>query len=93
MSNVLFILGAGPRIGWSVATKFKAEGYTVAVGSRNPNVQKAKDDGFLPVTVDVTKTEAIESAFAFVKKELGVPNVVVYNGATPGDQTSRRLRC
>jgi NAD(P)-dependent dehydrogenase (short-subunit alcohol dehydrogenase family) len=80
MSKVLFILGAGPRIGWSVAGKFKSKGYKVAVGSRNPNVERATSDGFLPVTVDVTKSESVESAFAKVKGELGVPNVVVYNG-------------
>lgn len=80
MSQVLFILGAGPRIGWAVAGKFKDEGYKVAVGSRNPNIERATSDGFLPVSVDVTKSESVELAFGKVKEELGIPNVVVYNG-------------
>lgn len=80
MSKVLFVLGAGPRIGRSVAKKFKSEGYKVAVGSRRPNVEQAKSDGFLAVSVDVTKPEAVQTAFAKVKQELGTPTVVVYNG-------------
>ncbi|PVH75405.1 epimerase/hydratase [Cadophora sp. DSE1049] len=80
--NTILILGAGPRAGWSVARKFKAEGYQVAVGSRNPDVKKATEENILTVTVDLTKTESVEDAFAHVKKSLGIPNVVVYNAAT-----------
>ncbi len=78
--NIALILGAGPRVGWSVAQKFKAEGYKVAVGSRKPDTEKATKAGFLPITVDLTSTQSVEEAFAKTTKELGVPNVVVYNG-------------
>ena len=78
--NTIFILGAGPRIGWSVAEKFKAEGYKVAVGSRRPDIFKVRQEGFLPVSVDLGSVQSIEEAFEKVTKELGVPNVVVYNG-------------
>lgn len=80
--NTILILGAGPRAGWSVARKFKAEGYQVAVGSRNPDVKKATEENILTVTVDLTKTESVEDAFTQVKKSLSIPNVVVYNGTT-----------
>lgn len=80
--NTILILGAGPRAGWSVARKFKAEGYQVAVGSRNPDVNKATEENILTVTVDLTKTESVEDAFAQVKESFGIPNVVVYNGMT-----------
>ncbi|KAH9216722.1 hypothetical protein DL95DRAFT_424331 [Leptodontidium sp. 2 PMI_412] len=74
--NTILILGAGPKVGRSVARKFKAEGYQVAVGSRNPDVKKATEEDILTVTVDLTKTESVEDAFAQVKKSLGIPNVV-----------------
>lgn len=76
--NILFILGGGPRIGHSVAKKFLGQGYKVAVGRRHTD--KINLDGALPVYVDVTKPETIETAFREVESKLGVPNVVVYNG-------------
>jgi NAD(P)-dependent dehydrogenase (short-subunit alcohol dehydrogenase family) len=78
--NTILILGAGPRVGGSVAQKFKAEGYKVAIGSRNPDIAAATNAGFLPITVDLTNIQSVEAAFALVTKSLGVPNVVVYNG-------------
>lgn len=79
-SKVILILGAGPRVGYSVARKFKREGYNVAVASRNPDEQKAKEEGFLAVTVDLVDISSVKAAFAQVKEKLGIPNVVVYNG-------------
>ena len=78
--NTILILGAGPRVGWSVAQKFKAEGYKVAIGSRNPDITAATNAGFLPITVDLTNIQSVEAAFTLVTKSLGIPNVVVYNG-------------
>jgi len=79
--KTILILGAGPRVGYSVAKKFKAEGYQVAVGSRKPDTEAATKAGFFPITVDLTITQSVEEAFATVTKELGVPNIVVYNAA------------
>lgn len=78
--NTILILGAGPRVGYSVARKFKAENYNIAVGSRNPDIKKAQDEGFHPLTVDVGDAQSVEAAFEEVQEKLGVPNVVVYNG-------------
>jgi NAD(P)-dependent dehydrogenase (short-subunit alcohol dehydrogenase family) len=80
VQNTIFILGAGPRIGWAVAEKFKAGGYKVAIGSRRPDMAKVKTEGFLPVSVDLTSVQSVEEAFVKVTNELGIPNVVVYNG-------------
>jgi len=79
--NTILILGAGPRIGSGVGKKFKAAGYQVAVASRNPDVQAASSDGFVPLSVDVAQPESIKAVFAQTKEKLGVPNVVVYNAA------------
>lgn len=76
---VAFVIGAGANIGRSVATHLKSQGYGVAWGSRNPDVERLKKEGFFPVKIDVTKHESIKAAFEAVNKGLGAPNVVVYN--------------
>lgn len=79
MSLSAFILGTGARVGRSVALKLKAEGYKVAIGSRNPDIDAAKKDGFYAVKVDAAKPETIQSAYDQVQDAIGVPNVVVFN--------------
>lgn len=81
--NTILILGAGPRVGWSVAQKFQAEGYQVAIASRKPDISKATETGFLPITADLASVQSVEAAFVQVAKELGIPNVIVYNGDPP----------
>ncbi|KIW02358.1 uncharacterized protein PV09_06180 [Verruconis gallopava] len=81
MSNrVLFILGAGPKIGFSVAQAFAANGYKVALASRSIE-DGMREDGLFGVNLDLTKPEMVESAFEKVEKQFGVPSVVVYNAA------------
>lgn len=79
-SPIAFIIGAGSNVGKSVAEMLLKNGYKVALGSRKLD-QNVDKDGFLPVTVDVTKPETIASAFKTVEEKLGAPaSVVVYNG-------------
>lgn len=79
-SLTALILGAGSNVGQSLATLLKQKGYAVALGSRNPDFDHVKKEGFFPVRIDVSKPESIKDAFATVNAELGPPNVVVYNG-------------
>lgn len=76
---VIFILGAGPKIGQSVADAFAAKGYQVALAARSLQ-DGVGDTGYLNVKLDLSDARAIEGAFAKVKRELGIPSVVVYNG-------------
>jgi hypothetical protein len=80
MYPVAFIVGAGSNVGFAVARRFLKEGYKVAVGSRKPDVDDARKNGFVPVTIDVSEQATITAAFTEVEKELGPANVVVYNG-------------
>lgn len=76
---VIFILGAGPGIGQSVADAFAAKGYHVAQAARS--VQDGfGENSYLNIKLDLSNTQAVEAAFARVTKELGIPSVVVYNG-------------
>ncbi|KAK9482887.1 hypothetical protein V1527DRAFT_521768 [Lipomyces starkeyi] len=78
---VVLILGAGPRIGASVAEKFASNGYKVAVASRNGTGAKTAD-GFLSLQADFTKPESIPALFDAVKAEFhAAPSVVLYNVA------------
>jgi NAD(P)-dependent dehydrogenase (short-subunit alcohol dehydrogenase family) len=91
--NTILILGGGPRVGWTVAQKFKTEGYNVAIGSRNPDIEAAIKAGFLPITVDLTSIQNVEAAFAQVTNGLGIPNIVVYNGELLQTLLARRTLC
>ena len=82
MSNkypVVLIFGAGPKIGIPTAQAFASKGYKVAVAARSLKEADSTDDQ-LNINIDLANPEAVVDAFAKVKKELGVPSVVIYNG-------------
>lgn len=84
--RVAFILGAGPRIGWGIASKPMKNGYHVAWGSRTSNSLRAlglEECKLLAVPVNVSDISSVQAAFAHVKKDVGIPNVVIYNGRPP----------
>ncbi|KAH8660085.1 hypothetical protein BX600DRAFT_438309 [Xylariales sp. PMI_506] len=88
---VILILGAGPRIGASVAEKFASSGYHVALASRSGTGTKTAN-GFLSLKADFTKPESIPALFDAVKAEFSTsPSVIVYNAGAltnPPDQSS-----
>ncbi|KAE9364227.1 hypothetical protein N431DRAFT_431154 [Stipitochalara longipes BDJ] len=88
---VVLILGAGPRVGTSVAEKFASIGYQVALASRSGSGTKT-DKGFLSLKADFNKPDSIPALFHAVKTELHTaPSVVVYNAAAltpPPDDNS-----
>lgn len=73
---VILILGAGKRIGAQTAQRFAEGGYKVAVVSR----QQGGDAGYTNIQADLSDVEAVQTVFEQVRKELGEPSVVVYNG-------------
>ncbi|KAF2672190.1 NAD(P)-binding protein [Microthyrium microscopicum] len=77
---VIFVLGAGPGIGLSVGKAFAAKGYKVALAARSFQ-EGVGEDGFLRLKLDLAKTEEVQAAYTKVTKQLGIPSVVVYNGA------------
>ncbi|KAI1413648.1 NAD(P)-binding protein [Hypoxylon sp. FL1857] len=90
-NNVVLILGAGPRIGASVAGKFASNGYKVAVASRSGSGTK-NVEGILSLKADFAKPDSIPALFDAVKTEFHTfPNVVIYNAASltnPPDKDS-----
>jgi NAD(P)-dependent dehydrogenase (short-subunit alcohol dehydrogenase family) len=77
---IAFIIGAGQNIGEHTAAALKAKGYQVVLGSRKPAIDQIKKDGYFPVAVNIEIPESVQAAFAQITKELGPPNVVIFNG-------------
>lgn len=73
---VALIIGAGSNVGKATAEAFAAAGYTVAVASRTAKL----DPKFKHFTFDASKPETVEDLFKDVRKVLGPPSVVIYNG-------------
>jgi NAD(P)-dependent dehydrogenase (short-subunit alcohol dehydrogenase family) len=78
---IAFIIGAGRNIGEHTAAALKAKGFKVALGSRKPDVDQIKKDGYFPVAIDAESPVSVQQAFSQVNQELGgPPNVVIFNG-------------
>ncbi|EXJ78318.1 hypothetical protein A1O3_09479 [Capronia epimyces CBS 606.96] len=78
---VVLILGAGPRIGASVADKFAGDGYQVVVASRKGTGTKTPQ-GILSLKADFASPDSIPALFDAVKTEFhSAPSVVIYNAA------------
>jgi NAD(P)-dependent dehydrogenase (short-subunit alcohol dehydrogenase family) len=76
---LLLLLGAGPNVGQAVSKKFQANGYRVALAARSLSDRKVSDHEW-SYKIDLGNPSAIERLFSKVSKEVGIPNVVVYNG-------------
>ncbi|KAI8243061.1 hypothetical protein K4K57_010330 [Colletotrichum sp. SAR 10_99] len=83
---VLLILGAGSRVGASIAKHFSSAGYAIALVSRSAPSPPAVDPStsFLRVRADLSVPAQVSAAFAVVRSHFGgaAPRVVVYNAAT-----------
>ena len=78
MSKVVLITGATSGMG-ELSAKFLADnGYTVYAGSRDENV-KVGEGNFKHIYIDVTKTQSIKDAIAFIIKNEGKIDVLVNN--------------
>lgn len=78
-SPIILILGAGPRIGTSVAKAFAAKGYKVALTSRKAS-EANNTANEIHIQCDFADPGTIAKAFSQVKELVGIPSVVVYNG-------------
>jgi NAD(P)-dependent dehydrogenase (short-subunit alcohol dehydrogenase family) len=84
--QVAAILGVGPGLGAAVARRFAREGFAVALMARSEESlagvrEEIEGNGgtALPVAADATDPALVEEAFGRVRRELGDPEVFVYN--------------
>lgn len=79
LTNIILIIGAGPRVGKSVASKFADNGYKVALAARSLATGMSSD-GTFNIKADLSDPGSVPRAFQAVEEQWGPPNVVVYNG-------------
>jgi NAD(P)-dependent dehydrogenase (short-subunit alcohol dehydrogenase family) len=84
--QVAAVLGVGSGLGAAIARRFAREGFAVALMARRAGsvagVQdEIEDNGetALPISADATDPASVEKAFERVRRELGDPEVFVYN--------------
>lgn len=81
---VCAVIGIGPKNGRAFATRFASEGYAVALLSRSTDYSRplAESLGGKAYACDVTDPEAIRSAFAQIREDLGDVEVLLYNAGS-----------
>ena len=82
---VCAVVGIGPQNGASFARRFAAEGYSVALLSRNTaysNELAAEIGSAKAYACDVTDSATVKAAFTAVTAELGEIDVLVYNAGS-----------
>lgn len=94
MTKLLVLIGSGPGIGVATASLFASNGFSVALLSRDAErlasdaekVQSAAASGSKISTfaVDASDAAALKSTLKDVAKQMGPPEVVVYNAARVG---------
>ena len=75
------IVGAGRGLSASLARLLAAEGFRVALASRNAEKLSSLKDEIkgLALRCDATVAAQVEDAFVAVEKKWGVPDLVIYN--------------
>ena len=84
--QVALIVGAGPGVGSALARRFARAGMNVALAARSTDrfARLIADCTAEGVTVhgygcDATRERSVVELFAAVRRDIGVPNLVVYN--------------
>lgn len=85
--RVVLITGGNRGIGRSIAERFVAEGYRVAVTARSGE----GPEGTLTVRADVTDAAAVDAAFSEVERQLGPVEIVVANAGITKDTLLLRM--
>ena len=85
LTRVCAILGVGPGNGLSFAKKFSAEGYSVALCSRNGAKMSEYADGLANAhgySCDVTDTNSLKKTVAAIGRDLGPVDTLIFNAGS-----------
>lgn len=82
-SEIALIVGAGPGLSASLARLFRKEAMSVALAARDVKKLDAlvKEIGGRAYVCDASVPKDVENLFEAVSKDLGTPNIVVYNAS------------
>lgn len=78
-SSIALVFGAGQNVGAGVVKAFSAKGYRIATVSRTATADT--NDKRLHILADLEDPESVSTVLDTVRKQLGHPSVVVYNGS------------
>src|SRR6202008_2158493 len=81
--NTALIVGAGEGLSASLARLFSREGIKIALAARK--IEKLGElcgqTGAKAFACDATNAEEVERLFGMVEREIGAPDLVVYNAS------------
>lgn len=90
MAKLLAIVGMGDGIGLAIARRFAKEGFTIAMIARNVTKLQAfkatlQTEGYEAhdFVADAGEEISLQSALTAIQTQLGHPDILVYNVATP----------
>lgn len=90
MTKLFAIVGMGDGMGLAIARRFAREGFAIAMIARNAaKLQTCKTtlqaEGYEAhdFVADAGEETSLQSAFTLIQTQLGNPEVLVYNAATP----------
>jgi 3-oxoacyl-[acyl-carrier protein] reductase len=86
-SPIALVTGGNRGIGLAIATALAADGLEVVVTYRSGSAPA----GFKSVQMDVTSEESVESAFASIEEQWGIPEVIVANAGITKDTLVLRM--
>ena len=84
---IVLVFGSGANVGLSIASKFKQEGYKVVAVSRTIK-EELKEVADKTFASSLTPEEVLR-IYEEVEKDLGTPNVVIYNGRSLSSQLTQ----
>ncbi len=81
--NIALIVGAGEGLSASLARLFSQQGIRVALAARKIEKLGAlcRETGARAYAADATKADEVERLFGLVEREIGTPDLVVYNAS------------
>jgi len=86
-SPIALVTGGNRGIGLAIATALSADGLDVVVTYRSGSAPA----GFKSVQMDVTSEQSVESAFASIEEQWGIPEIIVANAGITKDTLVLRM--
>ncbi len=85
--RIAWVTGAGKGIGRTLAKRLSEEGWTVAVSARTVDdltslAAECPPGGIHPYPLDVTDLAQTESTVSDIERQIGTPDLVVFNAGT-----------
>ena len=87
MSPIALVTGGNRGIGLAIASVLTSDGFDVVVTYRSGNAPV----GFKSVQMDVTSEQSVESAFASIEEQWGIPEIIVANAGITKDTLVLRM--